>query len=108
MNTKNPLPPGYRSYQDFILHYHQNNVPTDPEQHGPIKSSESVQSLDSDLKNSSESFKKEICMKKIPESKMEAQASGKRNFYERAKKSDIHPSILLNPAAIPFKPIAKF
>ena len=112
MNSKLLLPPGYRSVQDFILHYHRNNRVNDDTQLNEQPQPSATNSKDIKrskvLNNSPETFKKEIVMKKVPEPIPVPNQGTKRQYYERAQKSDIHPSILLKPEQMTFLPITKF
>ena len=108
---KSLLPPGYRSVQDFILHYHQNNrcANTDelPAPQQPKIDTTKIKRTKV-LDDSPEAFKKEIVMKKIPNSKLPETIPGKRQFYEKKHPSDVHPSTLTKPDQITFHPITKF
>lgn len=109
-HIKSLLPPGYTSVQDFILHYHQNNRVVQENANNQNGNQESKQNFKRTkvLDNSPDSFKKEIVMKQVPVSNITLESNGKRSFYEREQTSDVHPSSLLKPDQITFKPITKF
>lgn len=104
MNRSVPLPKGYKSLQDFLLHYHKNNITTIKSKPAAQKS-EDGKSIPSD---SVDSFKVLITMSKIPERSPQLPESSSRNFYERASPSDISPQLLMNPNQLSFVPVAKF
>ncbi|EAX94544.1 hypothetical protein TVAG_300770 [Trichomonas vaginalis G3] len=80
---ENLIPKGYRSIQDFMLHYHQNNsvschtdYPNAPEE--VIPNTENPPRL-------------------VGQKIIESEGS-RRNYYESASKSSIHPDDLPDPS----------
>lgn len=103
MNSKNGLPKGYKSLQDFLLHYHKYSYMSPSSENNSSKSINSA-----NLKNikppecTAENFKTQITMSQVPEESPETISLRGRNFYERSSKSDINPLLLMDPSEVAF------
>jgi hypothetical protein len=98
--SRQAVPLGYRSLQDFLLRWHSRNA-TPQVTRGPILP------IDDAIPDAARSLGAETGIRQAPVRSQSLQHGGSRgSFYERSISSDVKPKTIQTPPEANFRPIS--